>query len=219
MEKNPEEVDKEQLQRDLKENNLELVVHLPFRQPLATTVEEFNQAQRKYLGRMIEFSSELGAEKAVVHPNLRFGQDKGEVRETVKEQMQEINKLGERNGVEICFENIPFEESKTADLMEFGEIIDELGLSMCFDNGHAFAETGEDEIKEFLEKYSRLVSHLHVQDTREGEDLHIPVGSGEFDFEILGEHFQGFDGTACLEVYTGDRDYQKLSSEKLLEHF
>lgn len=219
MEIPPEEVDVEAVKRDLEENELEIVTHLPFRQPLVTTVEEFNQSQKDYLRRLMKFSSDLGAEKVVVHANLRYGEDKEEIRETLEQQMTEIDEIGKEEGIEVCFENIPFGSSKVADINEFAEILDELDLSMCFDNGHAFAEIEHEEIREFLEEYSHIISHLHVQDTREGEDLHMPIGSAEFDFSILGEKLSGFEGTVCLEIFTDDNDYVKLSREKFLEHF
>lgn len=214
-----EEIDTEKVKEDLEEKDLDLVVHLPFRQPLVTTVEEFNQAQKDYIRRLMQFSADLRAEKAVVHANLRYGEDKEEIRETLEKQMKEIDRIGKEENVEVCFENIPFGSSKVADLDEFGEIIDDLDLSMCFDNGHAYGEIDQEEIREFLEEYGHTISHLHVQDTREGEDLHMPIGSAEFDFSILGNKLDGFEGTACLEIYTADTDYQKLSREKFLEHF
>lgn len=219
MEIEPEEIDREQVKKDLEQKGLDLVVHLPFRQPLVTTVEEFNQAQKDYLRRLMEFSSDLGAEKVIVHANLRYGEDKEDIRERLEKQMAEIDEIGKEENVEVCFENIPFGSSKVADLDEFGEIIDELGLSMCFDNGHAFGEADQEEIREFLEEFSHTISHLHVQDTREGEDLHMPIGSAEFDFSIIGDTMEDFDGSACLEIFTGDNDYIELSREKFLDCF
>ncbi len=219
MEIAPEEIDTGQLKQDLEDRDLDLVVHLPFRQPIVTSVEEFNQAQKDYLERLLEFSSELGAEKAVVHANLRYGEDKEEMRERLEEQLGEISELGQEHGVEVCFENIHFETSKAADIWELADILEDLGLSMCFDNGHAFAEIDQEEIAEFLEEYTHIISHLHIQDTREGKDLHMPIGSAEFDFSIIGDTLPGFAGTACLEIFTSDSDYLKLSREKFREHF
>lgn len=217
LEIDPEEIDSERFRDILDEKEFGLIVHLPFRQPLSTTVEEFNDAEIEYLDRLLEFSSELGAEKAVIHPNLRYGQDKEEVRKTLKRQVKKLSKAGERHGVEVVFENIPFEDTRPADLEEFGELMEELEAPVCLDTGHAFAEGGQEALEDFLENYGHLISHLHVQDTREGKDLHMPVGSAEIDFESAFENLEEFDGTATLELFTGDEDYILLSREKFHE--
>lgn len=216
--KDPEMINVEKVTRALEENDLDLVVHLPFRQPIVTPVEEYNRAKIKYNERLIQFCSRLGAEKAVAHCNLRWGQDKEEVMENLKEQMRELQEIGEEHGVEICFENIFKDETKPADLEEFGEILEELDARMCFDIGHAVAEVGQEEAVEFLGNFSHLLSHLHIQDTRNQQDSHIAIGDGEIDFEPVASQLSGFDGTVCLEIFS-DNDLLKLSREKFLQHF
>jgi len=78
---------------------------------------------------------------------------------------------------------------------------------------------GQEEMEELLQEYSGIISHLHLQDTREGKDLHLPVGSAEIDFEALGEKLEEFDGTATMEIFTDDRDDIELSMEKVREKF
>lgn len=212
----PEDIDTGNLEADLEDMDFDLVVHLPFRQPVTTEVEEFNQAVIDYLERLIEFSSSIGAEKAVLHPHMRDDESEFEKAE-MKEQLRTLDRIGEENGVEICFENVG--QFSSLGLFELGEMLEDVGVSMCFDTGHAYSEVGQEEMEEFLDAYGHLVSHLHLQDTREGRDLHMPIGSAEIDFEALGPYFSGFEGTACLEVFTGDRDYILLSKQKFLETF
>lgn len=219
MEKNPGDIDTAEWKQELEVNGLELIIHLPFRQPLVSTVEEFNQAEVEYMGRMLDLAEELGAKKAVLHANMRYGQEQEEVIEEAKTQLEMINSIAEDRGIELCVENIPFEESKLGDLMEFGELVQETGASICLDTGHAFAEAEEqEELEHFAEEFSGDISHLHVQDSR-GEDDHLAVGHGQIDFESLVDALGDFPGTATFEIFSPDYDYHSLSREKFLRHF
>jgi sugar phosphate isomerase/epimerase len=66
-----EGIDGEELREVLEAESYGLIVHLPFGQPFVTRIEEFNQAELNYLERVIEFSETAGAEKAVLHPDIR----------------------------------------------------------------------------------------------------------------------------------------------------
>lgn len=210
----PEEIDKEEVRNDLEEGGFELVVHLPFRQPAATKVDVLNQAVLDYFEELLEFSEDLGATKAVVHANAREEDDEENI-ERLAQQMEELSEIGNAYDVEICMENVG--QWDGIELFELGEILESLGVSMCFDTGHAFSEAGQEETELFLEEYGHIISHLHVQDTREGRDLHICIGEGEIDFESLGPYLEDFKGTACLEIFTDDPEYLLLSRKKFTE--
>lgn len=218
MEKNPEEIEAGRLKEALDENNLELVVHLPFRQPLATTVKTYNQAKIDYIEELLKLTSELGAEKAVLHASLRFGEEKEELREKVVNQIERIDSIAESKGMELCVENVPFDESKAADLLEFGEFVEEASASICLDTGHAFAEAGQEELEEFAERFAGSISHLHVQDSH-GEDDHLAVGHGDIDFGAFADSLGDFTGTVTFEIFSPDYDYHELSRQKFLQHF
>lgn len=215
-ERMPEEIDREEIREALDEKGFDLVVHLPFRQRLVTEVEEFNNAVLDYHRRLINFSEELGADKFVVHADMR-DQDSEEEEEIIVEQIRKLKQIGEELDAEICFENIGHWNG--LELFHLGEVLEKLDASMCFDTGHAFSEVGQEEMEEFLEEYSHLISHLHLQDTREGRDMHLPIGLEEIDFGPVGEKLSDFKGTATMEIFTSDTDYIRLSREKVEEYF
>ncbi|MFB6191534.1 MAG: sugar phosphate isomerase/epimerase family protein [Candidatus Nanohaloarchaea archaeon] len=218
MEKEPSGVDVEAWREGLEGKGLDLVIHLPFRQPLATTVEEYNRAKVEYIRGLLDLCQELGAEKAVLHSNTRYGEEKEDVRDTLRNQIELIDTAAGERGVEIVVENIPFEDTRIADLVEFGELVRDSGASVCLDTGHAFAEAGQEELEEFAGEFSGIISHLHVQDSRGGDD-HIAVGHGDIDFESFARALGDFTGTACFEIFSPDYDYHQLSREKFLQHF
>lgn len=219
MEEDISELEAEEVKKTVEDKELDLTVHLPFRQPLATSVECFNEAKLEYMADLLDWAKSAGAEKAVLHCNLRHGEEKEVVEEELREQVIKADKLGKEYGIEICFENTPFYKSRPMDLEEFGELLEELDVAMCFDIGHAVAEVGEEESVEFLEEYNHLISHLHIQDTRDERDSHLSLGDGEIDFEAVCEHLQDFDGTACLEIFTEDEEIMELSRKKFLRNF
>lgn len=209
-----EEIDKEAVKEKLEEYNLGFVAHLPFRQVLATSVPELNEAVLEYHDRLLDFAEDLGAEKAVVHTDIR-GKEEEKEEELIPEQIKKLNEIGKEHGIEIVFENLG--HWRGIELEELGPMLEEADVSMCFDTGHAFSEVGQEEMEEFLEEYSHLISHMHLQDTREGRDLHLPIGSSEIDFEPIAEKLSDFDGTATMEIFTSDPDYTQLSRQKVEE--
>ena len=212
----PEEIDEEKLSQRLEAKAFDLVVHLPFRQPVATGVEELNEALIEYFGRLLEFSAGFDAEKAVVHPNMR--EEESEIQqEVLEDQIKELKALGEEHGIEVVFENVG--QFDTLEMFDLAEIIEEAGASMCFDTGHGFAEAGQEITETFLENEGDNISHIHAQDTRENEDLHLPVGSAQIDFEAFFSKIEDFEGSMCLELFTSDPDYMILSKEKVEKAF
>lgn len=207
----PADIDTNTVQSDLSSHGLDLAVHLPFRQPLATSVPRFNEAVLAYQEELLEFAAELGAEKAVVHANMRDPEDDDQL-EVLAEQIQ---KLRDRShGVELCFENVAHID--TPSMYTVADILDAQGGRMCFDIGHAFQEGGQFELEDFLETFPDLISHLHIHDVRQRGDSHIAVGEGDIDYTAVGRLLSGFDGTAAIEVFGEDLDYAELSREKFL---
>ena len=212
----PEDIDEDDLKKVLDEKGFYLVVHLPFRQPVATEVPELNEALISYFDRLLEFSASVDAEKAVVHPNMREEESERQ-QEILEDQIKDLKALGEEKGIEVVFENVG--QFDTLEMFDLAEIIEDSEASMCFDTGHGFAEAGQEITETFLENEGGKISHIHAQDTRENEDLHLPVGSAQVDFEGFFSKLEGFEGTMCLELFTSDPDYMLLSKEKVEEAF
>ena len=120
--------------------------------------------------------------------------------------LKEIVEHGRKNSVAINLENL----SETAEDFEpvIGQVPD-LGLTL--DVGHANLGGSENKSIAIIEKFGRLIRHVHLHDNRGGQskddDLHLPIGSGTVDFpgimaSLLGA---GYDGTMTLEVKPEDQ--------------
>jgi sugar phosphate isomerase/epimerase len=103
----------------------------------------------------------------------------------------------------ICVENLerlPFEM--------FAPVVQQQGVSICFDVGH-LAMQGGDPL-EFLDQYGQYIGEIHLHDAVAGGGRgsevrdHQPLGRGMVDYEALLERLAegGYDGVVILEVNT-----------------
>ena len=115
--------------------------------------------------------------------------------------LKEIVEYGRRNSVAINLENL----SETAE--DFEPVIDEVpDLGLTLDVGHANLGGSENKSIAFIEKFGKLIRHVHLHDNRGGrsqaDDLHLPIGDGNVDFGAIMTSLvgMGYDGTVTLEV-------------------
>jgi sugar phosphate isomerase/epimerase len=115
--------------------------------------------------------------------------------------LSEIVQYGRKNSVEINLENL----SETAE--DFDQVIQELpNVGLTLDVGHANLGGSENKSIAIIEKFGRLIRHVHLHDNRGGrsqaDDLHLPIGDGNVDFATIMTSLMsvGYDGTVTLEV-------------------
>ncbi|MDA8407563.1 MAG: sugar phosphate isomerase/epimerase [Deltaproteobacteria bacterium] len=115
--------------------------------------------------------------------------------------LREIVQYGRKNSVSINLENL----SESADDLEPAmNEVPNLGLTL--DVGHAnLVGLGNKSIA-IIEKFGRLIRHVHLHDNRGGQsqadDLHLPIGDGTVDFRAIMTSLMNadYDGTLTLEV-------------------
>jgi sugar phosphate isomerase/epimerase len=207
-----DDLDPAALRDRLDAGGLDLCVHLPFKQPLATTVPSLVEANLEYLVGLLDACEDLGAEKAVVHGTARDPSAKSE-RAVFRDVVADLAARSADRGIELCVENAR-QSSGGLPIGVVGSLVEEAGASLCFDVGHAYLDAGQGGLESFAERHGHLVSHVHVHDARSRGDSHIPVGSGEIDFDPLSESLGGFDGTAAVEVFSEDPVYLERSAER-----
>jgi len=209
----PASIDGDALVETLDRLDLALDVHLPFKQVVATPVDEFNDALVAHNGRLLEWAGTHGARKAVLHGTVRNPYDTDQ-RDAVAAQFERIVDVGREHGVEVVVENVGHQRSGLQ-LSVLGELTAEVDAPVCFDLGHAYMEEGMDGLERFAGAHGDRVSHLHVHDVRRRGDTHIPVGAGEIEFDTVAEEFAGFDGTVAIEVFTDDTELLRDSARRI----
>ena len=115
--------------------------------------------------------------------------------------LKEIVEYGRRNSVAINLENL----SETAEDLE--PVINEVpSLGLTLDVGHANLGGSENKSMAIIEKFGRLIRHVHLHDNRGGQsqadDLHLPIGDGTVDFRAIMTSLVrvGYGGAVTLEV-------------------
>ncbi|MFC7057330.1 sugar phosphate isomerase/epimerase family protein [Halovenus salina] len=201
------------LQAACERHDLELAIHLPFKQVVATAVPELNDGILDYQCRLLSWAGEMGATKAVLHATVRNPSDT-DLRPTFADQLAEIVSIGREAGVEVVVENVGHQR-RGLPLSVLGDIAEEVDAPVCFDLGHAYMEGGNDAVDRFLGNHADRVSHLHVHDARGRGDTHIPLGAGEIDYDQLGDHLHGFDGTVAIEVFSDDLSLLEDTAERV----
>jgi sugar phosphate isomerase/epimerase len=90
-------------------------------------------------------------------------------------------------------------------------------IRLTLDIGHANLGGGKNKSSEFIQRYGYRIGHVHANDNFGKEDSHLPIGAGIIDFEkILKELKEAqYDETMTIEVFSKDRDYLKISRDKM----
>jgi len=160
----------------------------------------------------LETASELGAEKAVVHPGTIDGlavhvPDYAKV--LVLESLTAIYRRAEALGIPLCIENMfsslgPFVEPE-----DFGPIFAAFPeMKLVLDIGHANIDdfSGQRAVG-FITKFADRLEHLHVSDNHGRMDEHLPLGEGNVAWDPIVRALDRakYNGTITLEIFDEDR--------------
>ncbi|KTG10293.1 xylose isomerase [Haloprofundus marisrubri] len=210
----------DEIRSALDERGLGLQVHLPFGGiDLGSPFEHVRAGSVAEQKAAIDTAAALGAEKGVLHPTTGAWSpawDRTSLRNNVLESVRELVAHAAEHEFEVCAENIPRSVFRTH---EFPQLLAETKASMTLDTGHARMD-GRDTggIASFVEEHSSRISHVHLNDTRQASDEHLPFGAGNLGFErIFGAFPADWTGTLSLEVFTFGYDYIETSKRHLDE--
>ena len=169
----------------------------------------------------LEAGAELGIEKMVLHPGYITGLGKfllDKARGYGMESIETILKKAGGLSITLCIENMFPQTHFLSNPYEFQEVFEAFPeLRLNLDIGHANLGGGKNKSIEFIQRYGHRIGHVHANDNFGKEDNHLPIGAGIIDFEkILKELKQTqYDETITLEVFSKDKDYLKISKEKI----
>jgi len=199
-----------------------IACHLPTFVSTADLTEGLRKASLNEVIASLEVAAELKPLRIVLHPS-RIGGLAGLVMDqAVQYSMDSLEAIVERAdqlGLTLCLENMFPQNGLLVDPDEFVPIFKRFpNLKMTFDTGHAHIadNTGSKSI-EFIEKFGDHIGHVHASDNFGAQDNHLPMGTGTIDFPAIVRALKGikYNGTITLEVFSRDRDYLRISREKL----
>ena len=181
--------------------------HGPWRWPMRDVTEEDRAERFEKMAKAIRGTAILGARYMVLHNLMPFGKvdtDPEAVRTINKDFFERLCRIGEKNGVIICLENMPFPDqilARPADTLAFVKALNTPWMRVCLDVGHAtrLAVSAGDAVRQLGKEYLAV---MHVHDNDGTGDLHWQPFTGVTDWAdfsaALGEI--GFDGVISVET-------------------
>ena len=169
----------------------------------------------------IEASAELGIEKLVLHPGYITGMGKFVIDKAKRyglESIEAILKKANSLGMTLCIENMFPQANFLTQPQEFQEVFESFPeIRLALDIGHANLGGDRNRALEFIRQYGYRIGHIHANDNFGKEDNHLPIGAGIIDFERIVKALKetSYDETMTIEVFSKDRDYLRISKEKM----
>ena len=165
------------------------------------------------LERSYEITKMFGAKYLVVHGDeFEFDKYKFSPEKALQHNYEVYApyvERAEKDGIHLAFETV-FEDrgpemrrfcSKAEELKELIEKFDSPAAVCCWDFGHAHIAFGDEQ----ADKIRLLGKHIkctHVHDNRLGEDLHMPLFTGDSDLVAIRKAFRdiNYNGVFSLEL-------------------
>ena len=206
--------EKKTVQDALSSYNFGVLAHMPWYFSVAHPYASIQEAILREFCRAFDIAAELGAKKATLHSEfLPPGIQERQVH-TAKtiESMKRLHKEAEARGLELLVENF---NASSFSIKDFKRLFSAVEMGMTLDVGHAFTSDGEG-LENYLAQFRKRVKHVHLHDNDRRTDQHLPLGAGKVDIARAVKGLKAFyDGTITLEVHSQDRDYLRISREKL----
>jgi len=213
---------KDELLQALERSHMKLICHLPTFVSTADLTESLRETSLNEVLESLVLAAELGAMKAVLHPSHHRGLGVfviDQVRQYALRSLEAIVNKADQAGLTLCLENMFPQSNSLVNPEDFDEVFKRFpGLRMTLDTGHAHIgdETGGKALA-FIERFPDRICHVHANDNLGKEDSHLPIGAGTIDFPELVKALAGigYDETITLEIFSRDRDYLRISRDKL----
>ncbi len=199
-----------------------MIAHMPTFVSTADLYESIRRASFAETVTALETASEIGIKKVALHPPYVKGLGKfvpEKVRKYGLSTLGEILETAKGFDITVCLENMFNKTGFLTTPRDFKTILKEFPhLSMTLDVGHAFIAGGLKNALEFIHTLGNRICHVHANDNLGREDNHLPIGAGIIDFPLVLKELKssGYDDTMTVEVFAKDRDYLRISREKLM---
>jgi len=214
-------VQKQSIQEALHRYGMGIMGHLPTFVWTSDLYESLRKASLQENFEALEAAAELGIEKVVLHPAYITGLGKfliDRVKGYAMESIESILKKAVNLNITLCIENMFPQAHFLFQPYEFQSVFEAFPeIRLTLDIGHANLGGGKNKSSEFIHHYGYRIGHVHANDNFGKEDSHLPIGAGIIDFEKILKEIKEtqYDETITLEVFSKDRDYLKISKEKI----
>jgi sugar phosphate isomerase/epimerase len=222
-ESTPEKIlyNKDRIQDVLSSYQLEVIAHLPTFISISDLYESIRKASIDENIKALEAGVALGIDKFILHPGTIRGlgrQVKDKAHKYANKSLSAILHKANELKVTLCLENMFPETHGLTEPYEFEKIFTKFPeLRFTLDIAHAHIGTNKNRSPEFIKRYPDKLFHIHISDNYGKEDNHLPIGAGMIYFWRIFKELKmiGYDETMTLEVFSRDRDYLKISKNKV----
>ena len=178
---------------------------------------DYKQEEIDRCKKFIEILSDQGTPLFVIHLFSINLQTKDNIELKIK-KLKELVDFAQSKDSVIALENT--EE----DLITLTKVFDETpNIDFCLDIGHANLLPDENLAINLINKFGKLLKHIHMHDNVGGDseehDIHLPIGDGTINFKPIFERLKEmkYSGNITLELYKPDRDSRKRSIKRARE--
>ena len=217
---------REELLRALNRSNMGLVCHLPTFVSTADLADGLREASLNEVLESLEVAAGLRPLKVVLHPSIIIGLSvfvMDQARYYALKSLEAIVEKADHLGLCLCIENMFPRSHSLVDPEHFYEVFERFpSLKLTLDTGHAHIDSkGNRKALDFIERFPGRIDHIHANDNLGRDDDHLPIGTGTVDFPEIVKALRaiGYDQTITLEVFSRDRDYLRISRDKLAAMF
>jgi sugar phosphate isomerase/epimerase len=205
---------KKQVLDALHSYNFGVLSHYPWYFSVAHPYQHIQDSIIEEFARAFGSAAELGAKLATIHTEFMppsVQERPVQVARTI-ESIRKLHKRASDAGLELLIEN--FGASSFA-IRDFKALFSELDMRMTLDVGHASTSDGEGA-GNYFSSFKKRIAHVHLHDNNRMQDQHLPLGAGRIDLEkTVRELREFYNGTITLEIHSQDRDFLKMSKDKL----
>ena len=210
------------VRRQLADHGLDVICHLPTFVSAADLTPGIRDASLQETATALEVAAELGARRVVLHPAFFVGlgayvpeQSRG----FALEGLRHIAGKAARLGLEVCLENMFPRGGWLITAQDFAPIMEAFpDLQVTLDTGHAHINGGTERALEFIRTYPKRIRHIHASDNWGKGDDHLPIGAGTVNFRAIVQELKrvSYEDWITFEIFSPDRDYLRISREKLV---
>jgi sugar phosphate isomerase/epimerase len=178
--------DLKNLAETLRKNGLETTFHGPFMDLSPGGADRrIKEVTSDRLLKTIHLAYDFKPKTIVFHPGYEKWKFDGEVKLWLESSLQTwepLVKEAEEMGLILVIENV-FEENPDPLTMLLKEI-NSPHFRFCFDTGHHHVFSKAD-LPIWIESLDKYLVEVHLHDNHKEMDEHLPVGDGNFDFDIF----------------------------------
>ena len=217
---------KDEILRALDRHKMGLVCHLPTFVSTADLTDSLRETSLNEVLESLQVAADLRPLKVVLHPSYIGGLSVlvlDQARHRAWRSLEAVVEKADQLGLCLCIENMFPRSNSLVEPEDFVPVFENFpSLKLTLDTGHAHMQSkGSKRTLGFIKRFGGLIDHIHVNDNFGKEDNHLPVGAGSVDFPKVIKSLKkiGYDKTITLEVFSRDRDYLRISREKLADMF